>query len=94
MAKLDPWITGASLALTAALAYAACAALFLLFPALATSFLAALFHGLDFSKLAVSPGAFDFAAFSLVAVTLALYAFVVGVLFALIRNALSRRDPR
>ena len=86
MDKLRPSIIGASLAITTALAYAACALLFFLFPGMGMAFVQSLFHGLDFSKLTVTPGVFDFAGFGRVAVALAAYGFFVGALFAIVRN--------
>ena len=51
MERLDSLKTGASLAITIAIGYFVCAMLFLASPGLAASFLDALFHGLQFSRL-------------------------------------------
>ena len=90
MESLIPWKTGVALAVTVALAYAACALTFLAFPGLATAFLQSLFHGVQFAKLQPEGQPFRFAGFGLVTIALFVYTFVIGWLFAVVRNALAR----
>jgi hypothetical protein len=90
MESLRPWTTGLSLAVTVVIAYAACALAFLAFPALAMAFLESLFHGVRFAKLPAEAQRLRVAEFGLVTIALFAYAFVVGWLFAVVRNALAR----
>ena len=90
MNKLNPWRTGATLAVTVVLAYAICALIFVVFPDASVNFMNALFHGLDFRKLQQGPGGFSFAGFGVVAVAMAAWAFVVGAIFAGVSNLLAR----
>jgi hypothetical protein len=90
MNKLNPWRTGATLAVTVVLAYAICAVIFVVFPNASMNFLNGLFHGLDFGKLQPSAGGFSFAGFGGVAVVMAVWVFVVGAIFAGVSNLLAR----
>jgi hypothetical protein len=72
---------GAALAITAALGYAACTLVFLMWPELAANFVNALFHGLEFRKLQSGPALFDFGRFFYVLVVLVVWAFWLGALF-------------
>jgi 2TM family of unknown function (DUF5676) len=75
------WKFGVVLALTLAVSYTVCAALYAAWPGVAIDFLNALFHGLDFHKLdtgepfAVTMFVFPFVVF-------VVWGFVVGTLFA------------
>ena len=89
MDRLHPWLTGAALAVTVTIGYAACALIFVTFPDASATFLNALFHGLDFRKLQPA-GGYSLAGFGGASVVLALWAFLIGVLFAAIRNFLGR----
>jgi hypothetical protein len=88
MQPLVPWRFGAALALTVVVGYAFCTMLWVAFTDPAIGFLNALFHGLDFRKLAVA-GGFSFGTAIYAAVVLAVWAFLIGALFALVRNWLS-----
>lgn len=90
MNNLNPWRTGAALAVTVVLAYALCAAIFALFPDASATFMNALFHGLDFRKLQPAAGGFSFAGFGVAAVVMAVWAFVVGAIYAGVRNLVGR----
>ena len=90
MESLIPWKTGLALAVTVAIAYAACALTFLTFPGLAMALLESLFHGVQVAKLQPEGQPFRFAQFGLVSIALFAYAFVIGWLFAVVRNALAR----
>jgi hypothetical protein len=90
MDQVKPWPTGAALALTVVIAYAACAAIFVAFPDASAAFLNALFHGLDFRKLQPAAGGFSLAGFGLSAAVLAVWAFLIGALFAGLHNLIGR----
>ena len=90
MTKLDPWRSGAALAVTVAIAYAICALIFALFPDASASFMNALFHGLDFRKLQPAAGGFSLAGFGGAIAAMAAWGFLVGALFAVVRNFLTR----
>jgi hypothetical protein len=72
---------GAALAVTAALGYAACTLVFMLWPEIAANFVNALFHGLEFRKLQNGAALFDFRGFLYVLVVLMVWAFWLGALF-------------
>lgn len=73
--------TGVALAITVGIAYAACALAFRVWPDAAMEFMNALFHGLDFRRLAGGPASFDFSAFFLALFVAVLWAFAIGALF-------------
>lgn len=76
-----PWKTGVSLSLTMAISYTVCAILYGLWPQQGVDFLNALFHGLDFGRLA-SPLPFTPGVFIYPLVVLVVWGFVVGTVFA------------
>lgn len=85
MIKLNPWKFGAVLSGTACINYILCTVLFLFFPQPSMDFLNVLFHGADFRKLyagtSFTTGSFVYALFVLTA-----WAYVLGAVYALIRN--------
>ena len=83
---------GVAFAITVAIGYVACAALFAVFPDAAATFMNALFHGLDFRKLQPANGGFDFAGFTYAAIVLALWAFALGCLFGALRRYFAEPD--
>lgn len=89
MDRLNPWLTGAALAATVAIGYAACTLVFVAFPSSAATFLNALFHGLDFGKLQPA-GGFSLTGFGGAVAVLAFWAYLIGALFAAIRNLFGR----
>lgn len=90
MSKLDPWRTGVALAVTVVTAYAICAVIFVVYPDASANFMNALFHGLDFRKLQPAAGGFSLAGFGVAAAVMAVWAFVVGAIFAGVSNSLAR----
>ena len=90
MTRASPLKTGAALATTAGVGYAACAALFYLFPEAAVSFMNALFHGLDFRKLQGGPTQFSFGSFLYALVVMVAWAFGLGAIFGWIRDRFGR----
>lgn len=73
--------TGVALAITTGIGYAACALAFRAWPDAAMQFMNALFHGLDFAKLARSPAPFDFGSFFYALSVTVIWAFALGALF-------------
>lgn len=88
MQTLDPWRFGAAFAVTVAVGYAVCTLLWMSFTGPAIAFLNALFHGLDFRPLATGAG-FSLLAGLYATAVLTVWAFLIGALFAVIRNRLS-----
>ena len=78
--------TGAAFAITVAIAYAACAFVFWLFPEAAASFMNGLFHGLDFRKLQSGGSLFTFGGFVYALVAITIWAFVFGTLFGWLQS--------
>lgn len=81
MTRATPINTGAALAITAGVGYAACAVAFYLFPDSAVNFMNALFHGLDFRKLQTGPALFSFGSFGYALVLMMAWAFGLGAIF-------------
>lgn len=81
--------TGSAFAITVGVGYAACAFIFWLFPDAASTFMNALFHGLDFRRLQVGTVPFSFGGFFYALVALVVWVFVLGTLFASIRKRLA-----
>lgn len=90
MTSANPLRTGAALATTAGVGYAACAVVFYLFPDAAVQFMNALFHGLDFRKLQVGPALFSFGSFVYALVVMAAWAFGLGAIFGWILDRIGR----
>ena len=80
MTTLNPWKSGAVLAVTIAVAYAVCALLFALAPERGIDFMNAISHGMDFRKLG-EPIPFTFLMFVYPLVVLTIWGFLVGALY-------------
>ena len=85
MASMNPSKTGVTLAVTLAISYSACAIAYALVPERGIDFLNALFHGLDFRKLA-SAGSFTFMMFVYPLLVFVVWGFVIGALYAWLHN--------
>ena len=72
---------GSAFAITVAVGYALCSAVFWIWPQAAASFMNSLFHGLDFTKLQSGPTLFSFGSFLYALVVMAAWAFGLGALF-------------
>lgn len=83
--------TGLALAITVGVGYAACALAFVALPDASMTFMNALFHGLDFRKLAAGPVPFEFSGFFFALFVAVVWAFALGVLFGWL---LDRFRPR
>ena len=91
MSTVRPWKFGAVFAATVGIGYALCTLVFWLAPDSAANFMNALFHGLDFRKLAAGPGLFTFGSFAYGLVVLVAWAFMLGTVFAFL-SACTRLD--
>ena len=93
MTKLNPWTFGAVLSITVAVSYVFCALFWYLFTGPAVEFLNALFHGMDFRKIySATPFAVSSSLFVLA--VLAVWAYVLGVIYATVRNLLLGQDSK
>ena len=87
MIPLNPWKFGAVIALAVGINYTLCTIVWVSFPGPSIDFLNALFHGLDFRKLQVgSP--FPAGSFLYALITLMVFTYVLGAIYALVRNRL------
>ena len=86
--RLSPLRLGATLSLTVAIGYAACAALWAIWNEPALDFLNALFHGLDFRRIAL-PQAYGAWLFVYPLLVMTAWGFLIGALFATISNLLN-----
>lgn len=78
--------TGTALAITVGIGYAACALAFRAWPDASMQFMNALFHGLDFRKLASGPAPFEFSSFFYALFVTLVWAFALGALFGWVKN--------
>jgi len=85
MNKLSPWRFGAVLSMTVIINYVLCTMFWYAFKQPSFKFLNALFHGMDFKAIYVST-AFSFANSLYVLIVLSVWAYVLGVIYAYIRN--------
>lgn len=85
MTRLNPWKFGAVLSLTVSINYVLCATFFLVFPQPSIDFLNVLFHGMDFRRIyATAP--FSLGSFIYALLVLAVWSYVLGAIYALVRN--------
>jgi hypothetical protein len=85
MTRLNPWTFGAVLSMTVLVSYILCAAFWYSFTGPSIELLNALFHGMDFRKI-YAPAPFALSSFVFVLAVLAVWAYVVGAVYAVIRN--------
>jgi hypothetical protein len=87
MNKLNPWTFGAVLSITVVINYVLCTVFWLVFTEPSIKFLNVLFHGMDFRKIyavtTFSPGDFLY-----VLVVFAAWSYVLGAVYAVVRNLL------
>jgi cytosine/uracil/thiamine/allantoin permease len=96
MEKLNPWKFGAVLSVTVLINYILCTIFWYAFTGPAIDLLNALFHGLDFRKLQMVAAAFSVAGFAYALIVLMVWAYLVGAIYALVRNWLrpEQEKPR
>lgn len=85
MAKLNPWKFGVVLSLAVGFNYIVCTIIWRVWTEPSIDFLNALFHGLDFHELQTDAPFSTPAVFSAL-ITLMVAVYVLGVIFALVRN--------
>ena len=85
---MKPLQTGLALSATVVFFYTLCTVVEVTWPDQFMGFMNALFHGLDFRKL-ITSDAYDLSSFFYALVLMAIWAFALGSIFALIHNALS-----
>ena len=85
MTKLNPWTFGAVLSITVVINYILCTLFWYAFTEHAIKFLNVLFHGMDFTKIyesaIFSPGDFLY-----VLIVFAVWAYILGAIYAVVRN--------
>jgi len=90
--RYRPIALGCALALTIAIMYTVCAALWVILQEPALDFVNALFHGLDFRKLLAPGRGFGVGTFVYPLVVLSAWGFITGALFGAIGNWLRIRS--
>lgn len=89
MNHLNPWKFGAVLSITVVVSYLLCAIFWYSLPGPSMELVNALFHGMDFRKI-YSPTPFAIGSFLYVLVVLAAWAYVLGIVYATVRNLVLR----
>lgn len=87
MTRLDPWIFGAVVAITAVISYTLCTLFWFAFTEQSLDFLNTLFHGMDFRKI-YAPAEFSLVGYLSVVVVFTVWGYVIGVVYATVRNLL------
>lgn len=90
MHKISKSTVAASLALTVGLLYSLCGVVVAVAPGALGAALRIIAHGLNISVLAQSVPTMSFAAFLLGLLTVTVYSFVAGYLYALVHNLFAR----
>jgi hypothetical protein len=85
MTALNPWRFGAVLSITVAISYLLCALFWYSLPGPSMELVNALFHGMDFRKI-YSATPFAIGPMLRVLAVLAVWAYLVGVIYAVVRN--------
>ena len=93
MEKLNPWIFGAVLSLTVLINYVLCTIFWYAFPGPSLDLINGLFHGMDFRKIFVATR-FSAGTFLYVLMVFAVWAYILGVVYATIRNVLLGQDSK
>ena len=87
MPAVNPWKYGAVLCVTVVIGYALCALFWYTFPNASLNLLNGLFHGVDFRKITSGP-VFSIGNFFSVLLVLAVWSYVLGLVYAAVRNAI------
>ena len=87
MEKLNPWKFGAVVTLTVLVNYVICTIFWYAFSSSAIAFMNGLFHGMDFGKIYTAVP-FSMNVFLYVLLIFAVWTYMLGVIFAMIRNRL------
>lgn len=90
MTRLNPWIFGVVVSITVVITYTLCTLFWFAFTEPSINFLNALFHGMDFRKIYGS-AAFSIGGFLYVLVVFIVWGYLLGVIYAAVRNLLLAR---
>lgn len=90
MAKLNPWVFGLVVALTAVISYVLCTLFWLAFTEPSMDFLNTLFHGVDFRRI-YAPAPFSLVDYMTVLGVFAVWGYLVGAVYAAVCNLLLTR---
>ena len=93
MKELNPWKFGLVLSLAVGFNYVLCTIFWMNWTKPAMDFLNTLFHGLDFRKLQTDAG-FSLPGYLYALITFMVAIYVLGVIFALVRNWLQPEAER
>ena len=85
MHAVNPWRYGAVLSVTVVIGYALCALFWYALPNASLNLLNGLFHGIDFRKISTEP-VFSIGTFFSVLLVLAVWSYVLGLIYAAVRN--------
>ena len=86
MERMNPWLTGAALAITITVSSALCAFLLVAFPEGWIAFLNSMFGGLDFGKPQPASGGYSLVEFGAATVAMALVGSFIGALYGGLRK--------
>ena len=93
MPRLNPWIFGVVVAITVVISYALCTLFWFALTEQSLDFLNTLFHGMDFRKIYVAtPFSISWSLYVLA--VLAGWAYVLGAIYAAVRNLLLGNSAR
>lgn len=91
MTRLNPWKFGAVLCLTVLINYVLCTIFWFAFTEQSIDFINGLFHGMDFRKIyAATP--FTAGTFLYVLIVFAVWSYILGAIYAVVRNLLLAND--
>jgi len=90
MTKLNPWLFGVVVAITVVIGYLLCTLFWFASTEYSLDFLNTLFHGMDFRKIYTEAG-FSLADYLGVLVVFTVWGYVMGVIYATVRNLLIAR---
>lgn len=90
MTRLNPWIFGAVVSITVVISYTLCTLFWFAFTEPSINFLNTLFHGMDFRRI-YAPAAFSLGGYLYVLVVFTVWGYVLGVIYATVRNLLLAR---
>jgi hypothetical protein len=95
MEKLNPWKFGAVLSVTVLINYILCTIFWYAFPGPSLDLINGLFHGMDFRKLYVATP-LSAGTLLYVLIVFAAWSYVLGAIYALVRNWLrpEQENPR
>jgi hypothetical protein len=93
MVKLNPWKFGSVLSLTVLINYILCTVFWVAFPGPSLDLINGLFHGMDFRKI-FSATPFSLGTFVYVLIVFAVWAYILGVVYATMRNVLLGQDSK